>query len=156
MESSEKELTLLLYCRNLPGTECVGKTGVRLGVQKGDVVIEDVPGDREEVIFTIPVRAFPSGRNGQPDFRGPFVHGKVGERFLYLCWGTRSAQTWEGFRRAKLHLRYLSRPLLEKALQAGLPIAVHLDMTDEKGFPLTASIKEDAGVWQLEEKETAG
>jgi hypothetical protein len=152
MESSEGELTLLLHCSNLPGTECVGKTGVRLGVQKGDVVIEDVPADREEVIFTIPLRVIESSRTGQPDFRGPFVHGKLGERFLYLCWGERPAQTWEGFRRAKLPLRYLSRQLLEKALHAGTPIAVHLDMTDEKGVPLTASIKEDAIAWRMEEK----
>jgi hypothetical protein len=152
MESAEKELTLLLHCRNLPGTECVGRTGLRLGVQRGDVVIEDVPADREKVIFSIPLRVIPNGRNGQPDFRGPFVHGKVGERFLYLCWGERVGEAWDGVRRAKLYLRYLSQQLLQKALHAGIPIGVHLDMTDAKGFPLTASIREDDIEWRLEEK----
>jgi hypothetical protein len=152
MKSPESELTLLLRCRNLPGTECVGKTGVRLGVQKGDDVIEDVLADREKVTFSIPLRVIKNTQTGQTDFRGPFVHGKVGERFLYLCWGERPGQTWEGFRRAKLPLRYLSQELLEKALHTGTPISVHLNMTDEKGIPLTASIKEHVMEWRLEEK----
>ena len=150
MENTERELTLVLHCQNLPGTECDGRTGVRLGTQKGKEVIEDVPADSAEVIFTMPMRVHSHSQTGQSDFRGPFVQGKVGERFIYLCWGVRAGTEWDGFRRAKLPLHHINPKLLRQALQAEKPIHVFLDMTDEKGGPLTASIKEDAIEWRLD------
>jgi hypothetical protein len=151
VKETERELTLILHCRNLPGTECDGRTGVRLGVQKERDVIEDVPADTEEARFTLPLRVLSRSQTRQSDFRGPFVQGKVGERFIYLCWGVRVGQTWEGFRRAKLLLRHLDQKLVQQALSTGQPIHVYLDMTDDRGGPLTASIKEDVIVWRLEE-----
>ena len=153
MENTDNELTLLIHCHNLPGTECAGKTDVRLGVQKGQVVLDDVPAEGEEITFPVPLRVILRGHNGQPDFRGPFVQGRVGERFVYLCWGQRRGEAWEGFRRAKLPLSQISRPLLEKALQTGKPLHVFLDMTDDRGGPLTASIKEHAMVWRLDDTQ---
>ena len=46
----------------------------------------------------------PTGVDG-PDFRGPAVQGKRGERFLYLTWGDVGPDgEFEMFRRAKLML----------------------------------------------------
>jgi hypothetical protein len=155
VKETERELTLVLHCRNLPGTQCAGKTGVRIGVQKGQVVIEDVPADTEEALFTLPLHVRSSSQTGQSDYRGPFVQGRVGERFVYLCWGERVGPTWEGFRRAKLPLRHLGAGLVQKALSTGIPIHVFLDMTDERGGPLTACIKEEVIVWRLDETGAA-
>lgn len=144
MEKTEHELTLILHCRNLPGTECAGKSGVRLGVQKGNEVIEDVPADREEVRFTIPLRVHQNTQTGQSDFRGPFVQGKIGDRFIYLSWGQRQGERFDMFRRAKFPLRSLDRKRIADALHSGKPVEVFIDMTDPKGMPLTATIHEES------------
>ena len=90
-------LTIRLRCRHLPGTRFEERTGVRLGVQRGPDVVDDVAAeaDREEVIFDLPVQVAVSPRTGTSDFKGRFVHGKPGERFLYLCWGERRGDQWE-------------------------------------------------------------
>ena len=45
--------------------------------------------------------ASPFTDEGAIDFGGPFVHGRKGERFLYLSWGAVDPD-FEMFRRAKL------------------------------------------------------
>jgi len=61
-----------------------------------------VPGDAPEAVFTFTIDAV-TGDDGQIDFRGPFVHGKRGARFLYLSWGERFPDgRLQMFRRAKL------------------------------------------------------
>jgi hypothetical protein len=47
---------------------------------------------------------------GALDFKGPAVHGKKGERFLYLTWGdVDAAGAFHMFRRAKLMLNRVDR-----------------------------------------------
>lgn len=146
---SPAEITLLLHCQNLPGTEFEGRTAVRLGIQKGTEVIEDVPGDVTQVTFAIPLRVKKNPQTGQPDFAGPFAQGRPGERFIYLCWGERKGEAWDGFRRAKIHLSHLDWGVVEAALKSGRPILALLEMTDDKGGPLCASVKEDKIRWQI-------
>jgi hypothetical protein len=148
MEKTERELTLILHCRHLPGTECAGKSEVRLGIQKGTEVIEDVPADTEEVRFTVPLRILQNTQTAQTDFRGPFVQGKAGDRFLYLSWGQRQGERFDMFRRAKFPLRHLDRPRIAEALKSGKPVEAFVDMTDPKGMPLTATIHEESFQWR--------
>lgn len=50
------------------------------------------------------------GRDGRPDFAGPCVHGRPGERFLYVTWGHGAELgIHHGFRRLKLYLGPLVR-----------------------------------------------
>ena len=140
MKKSESQLTLVFHCHSLPGMECDGTTKVRLGIQQGDSVIDDVPADSEEVIFTFLLCVLLDGQTAPIDFRGPFVKGKVGERFVYLVWGERDGENWITLRRAKFYLRYIDRERLLSALDSGSPIALRMKMTDAKGTPLTASI----------------
>jgi hypothetical protein len=144
-------LTIRLRCRHLPGTRFEQRTDVRLGVQRGPDVVDDVAAeaDREEVIFDLPVQVAVSPRTGTSDFKGRFVHGKPGERFLYLCWGERRSDQWEGFRRAKVPLRDLNPVLLDRAQRAGAIIETALEMTDRGGGPVSGSFHEGEIAWTL-------
>ena len=143
MELQTGEVTLQIHCRDLPGTTFGEHTAVRLGTQRGQVVVDDVPANTAgEVTFTLPLSVRPRPATEELDFGGPFVHGKPGERFLYLCWGQRGADgTWYGFRRAKIPLALLDRGRLLNALHTTRPLSLAIRMTDAKGGPICGSLK---------------
>ncbi len=72
------------------------------------------------------------------DFSGPAVHGRRGERFLYLTWGEYDGHEFSMFRRAKLML-------------ADVPVAdevvADVDLTDESGLPCCARLHEPVIRW---------
>lgn len=143
------EILLQLDCRNLPGAARAEWQAVRLGIQQGRVVVDDVPGDVLQVTFTIPLRVTHHDGTGQLNFGGPFVHGPARERFVYLSWGTRQDDTWEMIQRAKVHLRQLDWPSIQRALERCEPIRATLDLTDARGGPLSGSVKDQNIEWQL-------
>jgi hypothetical protein len=140
-------ITILIHCHNLPGLVCGERNQVRLGIQKGKDVIEDVSGDVESVTFNVPLRV-EQQPTGQPKFLGPFAQGTPQERFIYLCWGERKDSNWETFRRAKIHLKHFDWQTVEKSLTTGAPIEAFINMTDKKGEPLCASVKDDKIDWK--------
>jgi hypothetical protein len=152
--SNGQELIIQIHCRNLPGTQFGGRTGVRLGIQKGKDVIEDVPASVSGVTFTIPLRVTRNLKSGRPNFLGPFAQGTPDERFIYLCWGDRH-DDWDGFRRAKVHLNHLSWKSVEKAIADGKPVEAVINMTDNQGGPLCASVKKDKIEWKVEPLDAA-
>jgi hypothetical protein len=135
-----QEVIIHIHCHNLPGLGFDGRTAVRLGIQKGKEVIEDVPADRTQVTFTMPLRVERDSETGKPNFLGPFAQGTPQERFIYLCWGEKRGGNWDGFRRAKLHLKHLTWKQVEAALQQNQPIKFSFDMTDAKGGPACGSL----------------
>src|SRR4028119_702213 len=147
---------LQLHCRNLPGTDFEGRTGVRLGVQKGTDVVDDVPGDVASATFRISLRVSGKAPDGQPNFLGPYAHGTPDKRFLYLCWGERLGEregeaqggSWEGFRRAKVHLSLLSWEWILAALESGRALKAVVEMTDDRGGPMCGSVSKDKIQWQ--------
>ena len=72
--------------RRLPGSSWSGRHGIHVGVQRGTEVVGLVTGDAADAVFDIDLEVVADG-NGEPDFRGPYVHGRRGERFVYLSWG---------------------------------------------------------------------
>lgn len=143
------EILLQFDCRNLPGAARAEWQAVRLGIQQGRVVVDDVSGDVSQVTFTIPLRVTQQGGTDQLNFGGPFVHGPARERFVYLFWGTRQDGTWEMVRRAKVHLRQLGWSSIQRALERREPIRATLDLTDARGGPLSGSVKDQNIEWQL-------
>lgn len=135
------EIIVRLHCRNLPGTNFEGRDGVRLGIQRGKVIADDMPGDAQGVTFTVPLRVTGDAASGPPNFLGPFAHGAPGARFLYLCWGERIGDEWAGFRRAKVPLKGLSWERLRRHLDTDEPVDIALDMTDAKGGPVCGSVE---------------
>jgi Family of unknown function (DUF5990) len=86
-------------------------------------------------------------KDGVFDFRGPAVHGKRGDRFVYLTWGNVSPEgEFEMFRRAKLMLDRIQTALIESALEAGRLTAT-VDLTGGDGGPRCARVDPPAVSW---------
>src|SRR5689334_9589380 len=83
------ELTIEVVCQNLPGScfsdthgENPKKVGpIYLGIQKGNDVIEIVPGDRQQATFH-PTFRVTRQTDGSPNFLGAFAKGTAQERFF--------------------------------------------------------------------------
>ena len=55
-----------------------------------------------------------TGKDGRLDFAGPLVHGRPGERFVYLSWGVNKGDGHRMFRRLKLYLNATRRASWEQ------------------------------------------
>lgn len=141
------DITLKIRCRKLPGVQVGERNAARLGIQKRGEVIGDVAADAEEALFVAPIRVEFTDA-GTADFHGPFVHGTPRERFVYLCWGERNGEQWEGFGRAKLQLLPIPQALLLRASDNSATLEVTIDMTDDQGKPVFATIKEKQLHWR--------
>ena len=83
------------------------------------------------------------------DFRGPAVHGKRGDRFLYLTWGEPADGAWHMFRRAKLMLDRIDPELVRGAESGDRPLVARVHLTDECGGPRCARVDPPAISWSL-------
>jgi len=90
--------------------------GVDFGLQKGrGRIYETVQKERskgEDLAFNFAVTV-KTGKDGSPDFVGPFVQGPSGERFVYIDIGTCAGQTnthWS--RRLKIPLSGITREMV--------------------------------------------
>jgi hypothetical protein len=121
---------------DLPGRMFEDHTNVHIGVQCRREVVDITPADADTVVFEFEINAVDG------DFRGPYVHGRRGERFLYLNWvDVGAGGTPTGFRRAKLQLDALAGP-------AGA-VEAQLRLTDERGGPRCASVRPPHVRWRV-------
>jgi len=134
------EIVVRIHCRNLPGRRFEERTAVRLGIQKGKVVIEDALADADSMTFIVPLRVGRNPKTGQPNFLGEFAQGTPNNRFIYLCWGERVGEDWDPFRRAKIRLDGLTWEQIQTAQTTGKPIDMTANMTDKKGGPACGSV----------------
>jgi hypothetical protein len=102
-------------------------------------VIDLVPGDAAAATWTfdVTVKRVDDGL----DFAGPFVHGRRGDRFLYLSWGVVDGDEFEMFRRAKLHFSDVAPAVLAGAVAAG-KLRCRVGMTDARGNPRCARVRD--------------
>ena len=142
-------LKMQIVGQSLQGRQFACYHGVYLGIQRRAEVIDVVPGDAVEAVFQLTIEVVPDAAGGF-DFRGPYVHGKRGERFLYLSWGDLSADgTFAMFRRAKLHLSGLDPSDVAHAVETGGTLEGRLGLTDAKGGPLCASVRPPRINWRV-------
>ncbi len=81
------------------------------------------------------------------DLRGPQVQGPPGARFVYLTWGVvPEPGTFVMFRRAKLRLDAVPEPVMARAVAGGVLVG-RLGLTDDKGWPLCASVRPPRIEW---------
>src|SRR5689334_18778052 len=70
--------------------------GVDFGLQRGRgsafTIAQKQRSIGHDLKFEFPLTVKP-GRNGAPDFAGPYVQGAAGERFFYINIGTYAGQT---------------------------------------------------------------
>lgn len=111
------------------GTNPPRLPGVTVGVQRGRDTVGAMASDTTSVVFDLEI-----GVEGT-DFRGPYVHGRPGERFLYLVW----ERNGEMFRRAKL--------MLTPDLAGHDALTGSLSLTDARGGPVCAAVRPPAITW---------
>jgi uncharacterized protein DUF5990 len=142
---------------NLPGLKygrsagaLVDREPVYVGMQRKREVVGLVPGDAPRAVFDFAVDVI-SGPGEGLDFRGPFVHGEKGSRFVYLSWGGLGADGgFTMFRRAKLHLSAIAPRELARLLDSEAPVVEgSLDLTDDGGGPICGGAASEKLRWQV-------
>lgn len=143
-------MRLTIIGSNLPGREFCATDGspctnVHVGVQRGRLPTALVPGDAATATWELDVDLVE--RDGDTDFRGPYVQGKRGDRFVYLTWGERGADdAFEMFRRAKLMLDRIDATVMADAREADHLVA-RVDLTGNDGGPRCARVDPPAISW---------
>ena len=140
----------------LPGRTCADPRpggleyeNVHVGVQRRKDVVDLVPGDAPGAEWNLTVDTVT--KDGALDQRGPFVHGKRGDRFLYLSWGTvDDADHFEMFRRAKLMFDAVPDELLRSAQAAGQRLVGIVNMTHDDGMPRCAAVRPPVIEWTVD------
>jgi Family of unknown function (DUF5990) len=127
------------------GRDLPGRDGVLVGVQVGKHVVDLVPTSETTARWTVEVNVV-TNDDGKLDVRGRAVHGRRGDRFLYLSWGTRSGDQFAMFRRAKLMLDVVDQETL-RAAERGGGLVASLSLTAPDGAPLCAAVRPPAIAW---------
>lgn len=134
-------LRLVIDVGPMPNVWCGDPAALSLAVQSGrDGLVHGVETE-QGVRFEIEV-GVKKARDGAPDFRGPLVHGRRGERFVYLSWGHVTADDEHVmFRRLKLYLSAVSRKGWSSpgigwaAIERGDPVHVSVSGRGADGTP---------------------
>jgi Family of unknown function (DUF5990) len=134
----EQELKLVIILESPP-------PGVDFGLQKGSgndyETIQTQRSKSGDLRFEFEVRVR-EGKDGQPNFLGPFAQGSAHERFVYLDIGTYAGQEdtpWS--RRLKVPLRSITWDQIKK----GKVLETRVPGTGRDGGPSCATVKPFAG-----------
>lgn len=146
-------MQLWIHGRDLPGIDFTDPSSgrryerVHVGLQQKDEAVQLVPADAPRATFVADVEVIEIADG--LDFRGAFVHGRRGDRFLYLTWGERAAgdDSFKMFRRAKLLLRDVDEETLTRAGAVGWALEASLGLTDARGGPRCASVRPPDITW---------
>lgn len=144
------ELAVEIVGRDLPGLTCGvpgepgHSTNIHVGIQRGKEPIDFFPGDAAEARwrFTAAVRETKAG----VELAGPYIQGRIGDRFVYLSWVEVADGFATMFRRAKLMLAPAA-PAIAAAVAEGKTLRGELGLTDAKGNPTCASVRPPAITW---------
>lgn len=137
----------------MPGLSCAPSTAgeqytnVHVGVQRLREVVDLHPGDSPTAGWSFDVVT--KGSGDDIDFGGPFVHGRRGDRFIYLSWGAVDAGGFRMFRRAKLHFADAAPEVLASAVETG-HLRCRVRMSDRCGDPRCARVRPPDAMWTSE------
>ena len=139
----EREISLRIVVERPP-------PGVYFGLQKGSgsnyETVQTVESKSADLQFEFDVRVR-EGKDGRPNFLGPFVQGPTHERFVYLDIGTYAGQTitpWS--RRLKIPLRGITWELIAQATKcSSAALEARVAGTGKDGGPSCATLKPFAG-----------
>jgi hypothetical protein len=143
-------MRIIIEGHDPPGAEFVSDgvplQNVHVAVQIGKEPAGLVRGDADRARWDIDVRTVITG--GGVDLRGPAVHGKKGERFLYLTWGDVAGDSFTILRRAKLMIGDIEPEMLAAAARDDGVLVASLSLTDERGGPRCARVKPPLISWR--------
>jgi hypothetical protein len=138
------DLSVVVRGTDPPGRTFASYGDVHVGVQVGREAVGLVPADTPAPEWRLDVRVVDG------DFRGPPVHGKRGDRFLYVTWGDRVGEHFHMFRRGKLMLDRIDPSVVARAIEVGRTLVATVSLTDEKGGPRCARYDPPAIAWSVE------
>jgi hypothetical protein len=132
--------------------------GVTFCLQEGkDGLVPPTAELEEELSFDFTISVDDERRDGLLIFRGSFVQGPLGSRFIYVNSGTYAGQTdsvWA--RRAKVPLKEITWQQVQQVLaEPGAVLQARLSCTGRDGGPLCATVPLLNDGWQIYRKETA-
>ena len=129
-------LRIRIVGERLPGKVVGANQNVHIGIQRGEDVVDLVPGDAPSAVFEIDVVR----REDDGDYRGPYIHGKPGDRFLYLVWADVDPTTGETtrFSRVKLMLAAVPAGVVGKNTKV---LEAYLPLTGADGKVVVASVR---------------
>ena len=131
-------MRLLVRGHDLPGRRFYdGETeheNVHVGLQVRRDVVDLIPGDAGTATWS--AEATLARVEGELDVRGPPVHGRRGDRFVYLSWGDVDRKGgFTMFRRAKLMLNRID-PAVLRSLDEQSTLLADVHLTDSCGSPV--------------------
>lgn len=126
--------------------------GVDYGLQKGRggdyETVQTQRSKKGDLSFEFDVEV-KEGKDGLPNFLGPYAQGPPQERFVYLDIGTYAGQTgtpWS--RRLKIPLTGMTWKSIEQASRSSHVLETKVPGTGKDGGPSCATVKPFAG-WKL-------
>ena len=124
--------------------------GVDYGLQKGRgndyETVQTQRGANKDLTFEFRVRVN-EGKNGKPNFLGPFAQGNADGRFVYLDIGTYAGQKNTGWaRRLKIPLMGIEWTSIESAIKSQKPLEARVAGSGGRdGGPTGGTIKPFTG-----------
>jgi hypothetical protein len=124
--------------------EATDLPALHVGVQRGTEVVDVVPADVPEATWAFEV----AGKevDGAVDVGGPYVHGRRGERFLYLSWSSGH----ERVGRTKLMFGDVPDDVLRGAHGGAGVLVARVGLTDDAGRPRFARLRPPDIAWVLD------
>jgi hypothetical protein len=123
--------------------------GVDFGLQKGHgsnyETVQTVRSKTADLSFEFTVRVA-EGKDGLPNFLGPFVQGPPRERFVYLdigIWAGQIDSLWS--RRLKIPLRDITWDMIKQASDHAQVLEARVPGTGKDGGPSCATVKPFSG-----------
>ena len=140
------------------GTDLPGRTfcdpagtplaNIHVGVQIRAEPEHLVQGDATEARWELEINTAIDS-DGKLDFAGPAVHGKRGDRFIYLTWGNVDGDgAFRMFRRAKLMLNRVDPETMRDATKRG-HLSARVQLSDDCGAPRCARVDPPAISWNV-------
>lgn len=144
----DREITLRVIVSKPPA-------GVDIGVQEGHgndyQTVQTQSFTNRDLRFEFPVRV-KEGKDGQPNFLGPFAQGPASGRFIYLDIGTYAGQIGTHWgRRLKIPLAGITWPMVEEATDVRV-IEICVPGTGRDGGPTCGTIKAVISGWKISQR----
>ena len=129
-----------------PRPDGVAYGNLHVGVQRRREVVDVFRCEGGDVTWDLDVDVV--GTSDEIDFKGPYVQGKRGERFLYLSWGAVDGDgEFRMFRRAKLMLAAVDPETVEAGNRPGHRLVGTVGLTGGDGGPRCAAVRPPVIEW---------
>ena len=147
MPTTTRTIEVVIEGIDGPGRACPGPDGIAIGIQRDKEVVDAVPSSTASPRFHATIGV--TGEDDATDFRGPFVHGPKGDRFLYLSWvGIRDGALHA---RIKLKLADIDPALLAQPADTGTTLTGRVQLVNAQGKPASGTVRPPQVTWSLGE-----